>query len=132
MLHVPIIFWWRDSWAVEKLVLYKVYVKIRCLVMACQKYNITKGREDEIKNCFEYTKVEFHYPNDTDELDLITETFRKDSFNQDNEETNKNFDCSIFGENKKFDRLIVVDDVSDLGHKSNDFSNFLTVSRKIC
>ena len=81
MLHVPIIFWWRDSRVVEKLVLYKVYVKIRCLVMACQKYNLTKGGEDEIKSCFEYTKVEFHYPNDTDELDLITETFRKDSFN---------------------------------------------------
>ena len=38
-------------------------------VDSASKINLTKAREDEIKKCFEYTKVEFHYPNDTDELD---------------------------------------------------------------
>ena len=38
--------------------------------------------------------------------------------------------CITFGENKKFDKLIVMDNVSGLADKSNDFSNFLTVSRK--
>ena len=94
------------------------------------KINLTKAWEDEIKKYFEYAKVEFHYPNDTDELDLIIEAFKKDSFDQDNEETNNNFDRNIFGENNKFDRLIVMDNVSDLAYKSNDFSNFLTASRK--
>ena len=47
------------------------------------KINITKSREDKIKKCFEYKKVELNYPNDTDELDLIIETFKKDSFDQD-------------------------------------------------
>ena len=47
------------------------------------KINITKSREDKIKKCFEYTKVELNYPNDTDELDLIIEIFKKDSFDQD-------------------------------------------------
>ena len=94
------------------------------------KINLTKAREDEIEKCFKCKKVEFHYPNDSDELDLIIDTFKKDSFDQDNEETNNNFDCNIFGENKTFDRLIVMDNVSGLADKSNDFSNFLTVSRK--
>ena len=70
------------------------------------KINLKKAGEDEIKKCFEYTKVRFHYPNDTNELDLIIETFKKESFEQINEETNSNFECSIFRENKKFVRLI--------------------------
>ena len=36
----------------------------------------------------------------------------------------------IFLEKKEFDKLIVKDDGSGLEDKSNDFSNFLTVSRK--
>ena len=36
----------------------------------------------------------------------------------------------IFLEKKEFDKLIVKDDVSGLEDKSNNFSNFLTVSRK--
>ena len=34
------------------------------------------------------------------------------------------------GENNIHNKLIVMDDVSDLANKSNDFANFLTVSRK--
>lgn len=38
-------------------------------------------------------------------------------------------DCkNVLGEKKKFDELIVIGDVSGLADKSNDFSNFLTVS----
>ena len=36
----------------------------------------------------------------------------------------------IMGKNKIFDKLIVMDDVSGLADKSDDFANFLTVSRK--
>ena len=38
--------------------------------------------------------------------------------------------CNIFGENKKFDKLIVMDNVSGLAGKSNGFANFLAVCRK--
>ena len=34
------------------------------------------------------------------------------------------------GENNILDKLIVMDDVSGLAGKSDDFANFLTVSRK--
>ena len=36
----------------------------------------------------------------------------------------------LMGENNIFDKLIVMDDVSGLADKSDDFENFLTVSRK--
>ena len=35
------------------------------------------------------------------------------------------------GENIKLDRLIVMNDVSGLADKSEEFANFLTVSRKL-
>ena len=95
---------------------------------------MTKNREDEIGQCFTYTNVDFPYPNDVKELNLFIETFQKEIYDE-----NKNVDsdckisgdsCNIFGENKKFDRLIVMDDVSSLADKSKNFVNFLTVSRK--
>ena len=91
------------------------------------KINLSNNTEDEIWQCFSYTKVEFHYPNDIEDLNLIIETFQKETYDED-KKTNDN--CNIFGENKKFDKLIVMDDVSGLADKSNDFANFLTVSRK--
>ena len=39
------------------------------------KINLTKNREDEIRQCFTYTNVDFHYPNDVEELNLLIETF---------------------------------------------------------
>ena len=36
----------------------------------------------------------------------------------------------VMGENNIYDKLIVMDDVSGLADKSDDFANFLTVSRK--
>ena len=62
-----------------------------------------------------------------DELDSLIETFKLRS----REETtdNKNVNNS-FGENKKMDRLIIMDDVSGVADVSKKFANFLTVSRK--
>ena len=40
------------------------------------KINLTKNREDEIRQCFTYTNVDFHYPNDVEELNLLIETFQ--------------------------------------------------------
>ena len=37
---------------------------------------------------------------------------------------------NIFRQSQKLDRLIIMDNVSDLADKSNDFSSFLTVSQK--
>ena len=39
------------------------------------KVNLLNNREDEIRHCFSYTKVEFPYPNDVEDLNLIIDTF---------------------------------------------------------
>ena len=88
---------------------------------------MSNNREDKTRQCFIYTKVEFHYPNDLEDLNLIIETFQKETYEED-KKTNNN--CNKFGENKKFDKPSVTDDVSGLADKSNNFANFLTVSRK--
>ena len=41
------------------------------------KINLTKNREDEIRQCFTYTNVDFHYPNYVEELNLLIEIFQK-------------------------------------------------------
>ena len=40
-----------------------------------------------------------------------------------------NFDI-VMGENNVFNKVIVMDNISGLADRSNDFANFLTVSRK--
>ena len=96
------------------------------------KINLTKNQEDEIRQCFTQTNVDFHCPNDAEELNLFIETFQKETYDEDEKsDSDSKIDgdgCNIFGENKIFDKLIVTDDVSGLADKSNDFANFLTVS----
>ena len=95
------------------------------------KIDLTKSREDEFRRCFAYTIVNFYYPDDIEKFELLIENFQQDVIDNDEENADKDVDkCNIFGENKKFDKLIVMDDVLDEGDKSNDFSNFLTVSKK--
>ena len=61
-----------------------------------------------------------------DELDSLTETFKLQS----REESTDNNVNNSFGENKKLDRLIIMDYVSGVADVSKKFVNFLTVSRK--
>ena len=93
-----------------------------------------KNREDEIIQCFIYENVDFHYPNDVEELNLLIEIFQKEAYDEDkNAHSGSKADgdgSNIFGENKDFDKLIVMDNVSGLAEKSNGFANFLTVTRK--
>ena len=63
------------------------------------KINLTKNREDEIRECFRYTNLEFHYPDDLPDINLLIETFRKDTPDDDNQETKENNDdnnCNNF------------------------------------
>ena len=90
-----------------------------------------KNREDEITQCFTYTNVDFDHANDVEELNLIIETFQKETYDEDEKvDSDSKIDddgCNIFRQNKKFDKLIVMGDVSGLADKSNDFVDFLTV-----
>ena len=95
------------------------------------KINLTKSRKDAIRQCFTYTIVNFHYPDDIDSFELHLEKFQRDTIDNDEEKADLDVSkCNIFGENNTFDKLIVMDDDSGLAGKSNDFSNFVNVSRK--
>ena len=89
--------------------------------------DIDKTRKTEIESYFS-NKTEVHIAKEQDELDSLIETFKLRS----REESNNNHDNVInsFGENKKLDRLIIMDDVSGIADISKKFPNFLTVSRK--
>ena len=87
---------------------------------------IDKQRETEIQSYFS-NETEVHIAKEQDELDSLIETFKLRS----REESDN---CKVinnsFGENRKLDRLIIMDDVSGVADVSEKFANFLTVSRK--
>ena len=63
------------------------------------KNNLTKSRENEIRQYFDYTHVEFHYPDDIAKFELLIEIFQKDTLDTDddnnsNKETN-NGKCKL-------------------------------------
>ena len=60
-----------------------------------------------------------------DELDLLFETFKLRTHDIPDDNVN-----SLFGKNKKMDRLIVMDNVSGVAYISKKIANFLTVSKK--
>ena len=88
--------------------------------------DIDKKREAEIQSYFS-NETEIHIAKEPDELDSLIETFKLRSHE---EIIDKNTVNNSFGENKKLDRLIVMDDVSGVADVSKKFANFLTVSRK--
>ena len=87
--------------------------------------DIDKKREAKIQSYFS-NETEVHSAKEQDELDSLIETFKLRS----REETIDSNVNNSFGENKKLDRLIIMDDVSGVADVSKKFANFLTVSRK--
>ena len=78
-------------------------------------------KEESIKESFIDQEVHFNYPQDLHDFDYLLENFTQDKSEYiDNE----------LGENLQVNKLIIMDDASGLADKSNEFSNFLTVSRK--
>ena len=87
--------------------------------------DIDKKRESKIQSYFS-NETDVHVGKEQDELDSLTETFKLRS----REETIDNNVNNSFGENKKLDQLIIMDDVSGAADVSKKFANSLTVSRK--
>lgn len=61
------------------------------------------------------------YPNNVENFDCLIEVYKR-----------RKGDCAenVLGEKMNIDKLIVMDDVSGIADKSDDFANFLNVSRK--
>ena len=72
-------------------------------------------------------KQKFILQKEQGELDPLIETFKFRSCEESDDSQNVN---NSFGENRKLDRLIIMDDVSGVADVSKKFANFLTVSRK--
>ena len=85
-----------------------------------------KQREAKIESYFS-NEIEVHVAKEQVELDSLIETFKLRSREESDGSQNVN---NSFGENRKLDRLIIMDDVSGVADVSKKFANFLTVSRK--
>ena len=110
----------------EKLAINKFFVEI-VKTEWISRFEIDSVREAEIQSCFD-NKTNVHVATEKDELDSLIDAFKLRA-QEDNEINNVNIENS-FGEKKKMNRLIVLDDVSGVADVSKKFANFLTVSRK--
>ena len=82
------------------------------------KISLSEEREEK-KESFKDQEVNFHYPENLDDFNYLIEAFRQGKSEYVN---------SDLGEEMILDKLIVMDDVSGLADKSDEFANFLTVS----
>ena len=94
------------------------------------KNELSTDRKHQIRESFSYTSVEFHYPNDVGEFEMILELLKDNKINVNININDTEADDLGIGEKDIFDSLIAMDDVSGLADKSNKFCSFLTVSRK--
>ena len=85
------------------------------------KIVLSPEREEIIRESFVDQEVEFSYPYDIEDFNYLIQNFTQKKSNYLDKE---------MGEKLSINKLIVMDDVSDLAHKYSKFSNFLTVSRK--
>ena len=86
---------------------------------------LSKSTEAEIQSSFS-CDVSFHYPQTLEAFDDLVEEFKLKSI----DDTDSSINANKYGKKKKNDRLIVMEDVSDLANRSNIFGSFLTVTRK--
>ena len=85
------------------------------------KIVLTQDRENFIRDSFEEQEVHFSYLHDLDDFNYLVGNFMQ---------YKSDYVDSELGEQLAVTRLIIIDDVSGLADKSEEFSNFLTVSRK--
>ena len=93
--------------------------------------DISESRKAQIESCFD-CDIEFMIVKDEDDLNDVIEHFKE--INQDidnNNDNDDNVNDTMYGEKKKLDHLIIMDDVSGIADSSkSNLANFLTVSRK--
>ena len=87
---------------------------------------IDTSREGEIQSCFS-NPTQVHIATEKDDLDALLELFKSNVLETEGDNVNLS---NSFGEIRKMDRLIVLDDVSGVADLSKKFANFLTESRK--
>ena len=84
---------------------------------------IDTSREAEIQSCFS-NETKVHVATEKGELDALIENFKLKALENNGDNVNLS---NSFGEIRKMDRLIVLDDISGVADLSKKFANFLTV-----
>ena len=110
---------------VQNLARNKMFGKIKTADWV-SKIKLSEKREEDIKQCYEGSEVNFHYPEDLADFNILIANFQREDIANDDDNLNEN----ILGEKEKMDRLIVMDNVSGLVDRCKKFSSFLTVPRK--
>ena len=87
------------------------------------KISLSLEREENIKGCLKKT-VNFTYPHSLENFNMELDFFQR---KREDSDFNDNI---LMGENNVFNKLIVMDSVSGLANKSDNFANFLTISRR--
>ena len=106
---------------IQKLARNKMFGNDIVNVFWVSKIFLSPEREEAIRDCFVDQNVKFAYPNNIEDFNYLIDNFMSErSSSSEND----------LGELTRLDKLIIMDDVSELADKSYDFSNFLTVSRK--
>ena len=85
------------------------------------KIELSKDREDNIRNCFTDQILTFDYPNNIEKYNDLLEKYR---FKK------GQYIKNDLGENMVIDKVVVMNNVSGLADKSDEFANSFTVSRK--
>ena len=91
-------------------------VELKLTLLVKQKYNLVL-----------VMRLKVPIATERDELDALIENFKLKALENNGDNVNLS---NSFGEIRKMDRLIVLDDVSGVADLSKKFANFLTVSRK--
>ena len=112
----------RKTTFIQKLVQNKMFGNDIVNVFCVSKIFLSPEREKAIRDFFIDRNVDFAYPNNINDFNYLIDNF----MSKKSQSTSEN----DLGELTKIDKLIIMDDVSGLPDKSDDFSNFLTVSRK--
>ena len=86
-----------------------------------EKIELSRVREENIRDWFSDQVVNFTYPNNVDELNDLIETYTQKK---------SNYIENDLGENMFLNMFAVMDNVSGLSQKPEEFVNFLTVSQK--
>ena len=109
---------------IQKLAVTKFFEKI---VKAewVSSIQLRKTRETEIQSCFD-CNLSFQYPQNLKTFDDLLDDFKV----QKSIDNTNSIDNNNYGENKKTDCLIVMDDISGLADRSKRFASFLTIARK--
>ena len=107
---------------IKKLAQNKMFGNDIVNVFWVSKIFLSPEREEAIRDCFVDQNVQFAYPNNIEDFNYLIDNFMSEK----SQSTSEN----DLGELTQINKLIIMDDVSGLADKSDDFSNFLTVSRK--